>query len=183
MAADAFIHCRVAPEIKAALRAAAARENLTESALIKQLLTAMIRGQLGANPDSALTSPTTPRDSRLYVRLEPSDRLLVQSRAASRGMASATYVAVLVRSHLRSLAPLASEELRALKQVVGQLSACGRLLNQMARELSQGQPSAVPGRQEVVTMLNLCTGLRDHVQRLLVANARSWRLGHEQNPG
>jgi hypothetical protein len=39
------------------------------------------------------------RDARLYVRREPADRLLLTSRATSRGMRSATYVALLVRSH------------------------------------------------------------------------------------
>ena len=58
------------------------------------------------------------RDSRLYVRLRHEDRLLLRERAAARGMAAATYVSVLVRSHLRNLAPLPKEELLALKRSV-----------------------------------------------------------------
>ena len=38
MAAEAFVQCRVAPATKAALRAAAERQQLTESALLKRML-------------------------------------------------------------------------------------------------------------------------------------------------
>src|ERR1700685_2491042 len=44
-------------------------------------------------------------------------------RAAARGMAPATYVSVLTRAHLRSLAPLPKDELQALKRTVGELGS------------------------------------------------------------
>jgi len=47
---------------------------------------------------SRLEPQRTPRDMRLYVRLDPNDRLLLNERAAARGMPAATYAAVLVRS-------------------------------------------------------------------------------------
>ena len=54
-------------------------------------------------------------------------------------MPPATYVSVLTRSHLRSLAPLPSEELLALKRTLGELGSIGRNLNQIARAANQGQ--------------------------------------------
>ena len=53
-------------------------------------------------------------------------------------MRSATYVSVLVRSHLRNLTPLPKEELTALKRSVAELGAIGRNLNQIARGANQG---------------------------------------------
>ena len=78
------------------------------------------------------------RDARLSVRLAPEDRILLSDRATARGMPSATYVSVLVRSHLRNLAPLPKEELLALKRSVAELGAIGRNLNQIARAANQG---------------------------------------------
>lgn len=43
MSADAFIQIRVTPEVKARLQALAERENITESALVRQLLLTMLR--------------------------------------------------------------------------------------------------------------------------------------------
>src|SRR5215469_17754665 len=51
----------------------------------------------------------------------PEDRLLLRERATGRGMAPATYASVLVRAHLRGLAPLPKEELTALKRSVAEL--------------------------------------------------------------
>lgn len=94
--------------------------------------------------------------ARLYVRVREEDRLLLHERAAARGMASATYLSVLLRAHLRSLAPLPKDELAALKRVVGELGAVGRNLNQIARAANQGARVAGPERDEFRTTLKIC---------------------------
>src|ERR1700728_274091 len=179
MAADAFIQCRVTPEIKALVRMLARRDQITESALIKQLLEVVLRSS-AADGLSKLESPRAPRDMRLYVRLDPNDRLMLNERAAARGMPSATYVAVLVRSHLRNLAPLPKQELLALKSAVAELGAIGRNLNHIARALNQGKRATVPGREELRAMLQVGGALRDHVKALLAANAKNWDQGHAE---
>src|SRR6185312_9030388 len=98
------------------------------------------------------------RESRLSIRLDPSDRLLLKERAAARGVPSATYIAALMRSHLRGITPLMKEERLALDRVVSELSAVGRNLNQMARALNRGQGVA-PGWHEVQAMLRVCSAL------------------------
>ena len=120
MAADAFIQCPVTPEIKALVRALARRDQITESALVKQLVEVAVRSSVAAGL-CRLEPQRDPRDMRLYVRLDPNDRLLPNERAAARGIPAATYVAVLVRSHLRNLAPLPKQELLALKSAVAEL--------------------------------------------------------------
>jgi hypothetical protein len=92
-------------------------------------------------------------------------------------MAPATYVSVLTRAHLRSLAPLPREELLALKRTVAELGAIGRNLNQIARAADQGEPADGPGQHGVQLMLRICEALRDHVKALLLANLRSWQEG------
>jgi Bacterial mobilisation protein (MobC) len=180
MAADAFIQCRVTPEIKALVRTLAQRDQITESSLVKQLLEVVLRSSIAAGMTEIEVQRKAPRDMRLYVRLDPNDRLLLNERAAARGMPSATYVAVLVRSHLRHLTPLPRQELLALKTAVAELGAIGRNLNQIARAMNQGQRVAGPGREELRAMLQVGGALRDHVKSLLAGNAKSWDQGHAE---
>ena len=74
MAADVFIQFRVTPEEKALVRALAAREQITESALVKQLLTTTLRSASLQGLQAAEPVERPSRDSRLYVRLDPEDR-------------------------------------------------------------------------------------------------------------
>jgi len=180
MAADAFIQCRVTSETKALIQALADRERITESALVRQLLEVVLRtSALGGTPVLD-ERPTPNRDIRLYVRLDPSDRLLLKERAAARGVPSATYVAALVRSHLRRVTPLMKEDRHSLDRVVGELTAIGRNLNQVARALNLGQSAAVR-RDDVHAMLRVCGALRDHVKALLAANERHWDQGYAES--
>ena len=142
MAADAFIQCRVTPEIKALVRMLARREQrITESALIKQFLEVVLRSSAAAGFVLNWRRKRTPRDMRLYVRLDPNDRLLLnEASSGALDAFKATYVAVLVRSHLRNLTPLPKQELLALKRApwrnLGQ--SARNPVNQIARAMNQG---------------------------------------------
>jgi hypothetical protein len=109
------------------------------------------------------------------------DHLLLHERAAARGMASATYVSVLVRSHLRALTPLPKDELAALQQAVSELGAIGRNLNQITRAFNQGGRITGPGRAEFEAILKICAALRDHTKNLIKANTASWATGYAED--
>ncbi len=175
MTADAFIHCRVTSEVKALVRRVAEREGINESALLKQLLDVVLRTQSLTDLPAPAAPDNVNRDARLYVRLAAEDWRLLKERSSARDMPSATYVALLVRSHLRGAAPLPRAEYQALKQSVLALTAMGRNLNQIARAMNQGSRPPLPGRAEVGAMLKVAEGLRDHFKGLLKANERSWR--------
>jgi predicted DNA-binding protein len=178
MAAEAFVQCRVTPEMKTLLRTLAEREQITESALVRQLLEAMLRRSALEGFPKLEALEKVSRDARLSIRLAPDDRILLCKTAAARGMPSATYVSVLVRSHLRNLAPLPKEELLALKRSVAELGAIGRNLNQIARAANQGGKPSGPGREDLRSMLKVAEALRDHVKSLLRANQISWEQGY-----
>jgi len=179
MVAEAFIHCRVPAATKTALSAVARHQGLTDSALLKRMIDLALQSATAvpAVTAAALGDPG-PRPSRLMVRLQADDRMLLRERAAARGIAPATYVSVLVRSHLRSVAPLPKEELLAVKKAVAELGGIGRNLNQIARAANQGDRVSGPGRQDVQAMIRVCERLRDHVRALLSANLRSWEQGY-----
>ena len=180
MAAEAFIQCRVTSETKALIQALAGRERITESALVRQLLETVLRTTTGGVTPAAGSPERVTRDARLSVRLAPDDRVLLTERASARDMAAATYVSVLVRSHLRGLAPLPKPELLAVKRSVAELSSIARNLNQIARVANQGGRTGAIGRGEVSDMLKVAVGLRDHVKALLKANERSWSAGYAE---
>ena len=183
MVASHFIAARVSSETKARIKTLAEQRQLSESALLKHLLALTLDG--GADPK--LGSPDGARRgaraARLYVRLRPDDQLLLAERAAARGMANASYISVLVRAHLRHLTPLPKDELVAFRRSIAELGAIGRNLNQIARTVQRGGSASGPRREDVVAMLRICTGLRDHFKATLLANLRSWLVGHESpNP-
>ena len=177
MASPPFIAARVTPEMKSRLRSLAEREQKTESAVVRQLLEVVLRTSTDGEIRLFEEKQRSNRDTRLCVRLDPNDRLLLKERAAVRCVPPATYVAALVRSHLRGIAPLLKEERDALDRVVAELTAIGRNLNQVARALNRCQ-SVTPRRDDVQAMLRVCGALRDHVKALLAANERNWNQGY-----
>src|SRR6202140_3766843 len=180
MAAPPFVAARVTPEMKTLLRTLAEREQITESALVRQLLEVMLRMSAKEGFPKLDALEKVSRDARFSIRLAPEDRILLCDRATARGMPAATDVAVLVRAHLRNLAPLPKQELLALKRSVAELGEIGRNLNQIARTANQGATPAGPGRDDLKAMLRVAEALRDHVKALLRANQISWEQGHAE---
>jgi hypothetical protein len=165
--------------VKARVRAVAEQQQLSESALLKRLLEMTLQGRGELRSTDSDRTRKANRTARLYVRLRPEDQLLLAERAAARGMAGATYVSVLVRSHLRNLPPLPKGELLALKSSVAELGAIGRNLNQIARIANESGRVSGPSRDDLRAMLKVSEGLRDHVKALIKLNIDSWANGHE----
>jgi hypothetical protein len=101
----------------------------------------------------------------------------MDARAEARGMRSATYVSVLVRSHLRMLAPLPKDELLALKRSIAELATIGRNINQIANGVNEGGRAPGSVKEEFRAMLKICEALRDNTKALLKANEISWQTG------
>ena len=153
--ANAYITCRVTLQTKALLRALADRDGTNESAIVKQLLHDALRTLSPCADSSQSRPPRIERRERVCVRMGTEDRRLLEERASARGLASGTYVALLVRTHLQGRAPLPTAEYLALRESVLELKVIGRNLNQIAKMLNQGKNGAMPGRTEVDTMLKV----------------------------
>jgi len=117
------------------------------------------------------------------VRLRSDDLLLLRERSRARDMPTSTYVSLLVRSHLRALAPLPPAELEALKRSVAEVGAIGRNINQIARAVNEGQWPHGPNRDDLRTILRALTALRDHFKAVIKANLASWEAGYEKTNG
>ena len=196
MIASHVIKTRVSPDTKARVSEEAQRELLTESLWLRRVVDAALArapasgdrlsrragdGILNEGPrhgqrrDAADTAR-----KRLYVRLRHDDRLILQERAEGRGMPASTYVAALVRAHLRVLAPLPREELAALKRSIAELGSLGRNLNQIARVAHQTGRITGPGRDDLRSMLKICEAMREHIKALVRANVATWESGHAE---
>lgn len=182
MAATHLIAARVSPETKALFRTLAEQQQVTESVLLKRMVDLAVRSVDQSDAQVLRSRHRSFRGSRLCVRLHPDDQLLLRERAAARQMAAATYVSVLVRSHLRTLAPLPKAELMALKRSVAELGALGRNVNQLVRLAHQEARPVGPGREDLRMILKVCEAMRDHIKDLIKANGRSWEAGHATVP-
>jgi hypothetical protein len=190
MTATEILKTRVTPDVKARVAEITQAELLTEAVWLRRLASRAIQEHARGSGDADRHQPSAARGecsrgrgraSRLYVRLRREDRLLLHERAAARGVASATYVSILVRAHLRGLTPLPKDELAVLKLTVGELGAIGRNMNQIARAANQGAKVTGPGRDEFRAILKVCEALRDHTKDLIKANTISWTTGYAED--
>jgi Bacterial mobilisation protein (MobC) len=186
------LKAHVSPEIKLQAKAIAERELLTEAAWLKRLVIREIRAFDSANESGGeprrenyaqrMRVPKGPKGNckPVYVRFRDEDRLLLDARAAARGLRPATYISVLTRAHLRSLTPLPKDEYLALKRSIAELASIGRNINQITKVANQGGRIPDSGGAEFRAMLKICVALRDNTKALLKANETSWESGHAQ---
>jgi hypothetical protein len=190
MSCTEILKARVSQDIKFQARTIAERDLLTESAWLKRLVIREIRACDSANEGRELPRDDTHRARAVrgpkgyckpvYVRFRDEDRRLLDARAAARGMRPATYVSVLVRSHLRSLTPLPKDEYLALKRSIADLASIGRNINQIAKVANGGGRVPDSAGAEFRAMLKICVALRDNTKALLKANVTSWETGHAE---
>jgi hypothetical protein len=164
----------VTRDTKARFAHLALAQGITESALLKRLVDASLVPT--TTVPTRLPEPIKPVVSagRLTIRLRSDDLLLLRERAQAREMPTSTYVSLLVRSHLRALAPLPTAELAALKRSVAEISAVGRNFNQIARAMNQGHRVSDLSKADLRALLRALNGLRVHFKEMINANLASW---------
>lgn len=192
MSCTEILRARVSPETRRQVKAIADSELLSEGVWLKRLVLRELRACNRPNGDGTeVDGAQGKRPSReprrsggcgkpMLVRLRNEDRLLLDARAEARGMRPATYASVLLRSHLRRLAPLPKDELLALKRSIGELAAIGRNINQIAKAANEGGRPPSSAREEFRAMLKICEALRDNTKALLKANVTSWHTGYDE---
>ena len=188
------IKARVSPDTKMRVDEAAQRQLLTESVWLRRAIDAALRSEpvsedglihrarIGRSQEEPSFGPRSAR-TRICIRVRHGDTLILRERAEARGMPAATYIAVLLRAHLRALAPLPSEEIAALKRSVAELSAIGRNLNQIARVAQQTGRITGPNRDDLRSMLKVCEAMREHVKELVRVNMETWESGYAEAVG
>jgi hypothetical protein len=181
MVASTVINTRIDADTRERFAALATANGVSESALMKRLILTALAGFHGADTPTSRPLETL-QTTRLSFRLRPDDQALLKERAAARALPTGTYVSLLIRAHLRNLAPLPTVELNVLKASLSEVSAIGRNLNQIARALNQGSTASPPAVADLQTMMRVLTAIRDHFRALINANLASWNIGYEKAP-
>ena len=105
MSGNVHLKAWVSSDTKARFAAFARSQEVSESAMLKRMVEALIGD--GSVCVGVVSPPgPVPASGRISVRLAVDDLLILRERSQIRGMPPATYVSYLVRSHLRHLAPL-----------------------------------------------------------------------------
>ena len=146
------IATRVPPDTRARFAALAARPHLSASNLLAKRVDEVVKTHADISPGSTgQRAPNEPESSagfadRLTLRLRKGDRALAAQRAHSRGMKTASYLALLIHNHVRDAAVLPPNELDQIKVTGAQLAALGRQLRMfgMPNTLSESEASG-PG--------------------------------------
>ena len=176
----AVLGTRTSSETKARFAALAAQQGLTESALLALLVDKVVAANTTSDVvESAHRTPEMECASdRLTLRLRPGDRTLADARAAARRMKTSSYLAMLVRTHVRGTPVMPPAELDELKGLVGHLAALGRQLRSMgdAASASGGMANATadPLLLEVGTTVE---SVRQAVAGVVRTNLMSWETG------
>jgi hypothetical protein len=174
------IGTRTSSETKIRFAALAARQGLTESALLALL----VENVLAANTmGSAQIAVDRSRDEgcandRLTLRLRPGDRALADARAAGRRMKTASYLSMLVRTHVRGTAVMPPAELDELKAVAGHLAAVGRQLRSFIA--AGGREGAGVSSSDALLrdVGNTVESVREMVASVVRTNLISWEAGN-----
>ena len=168
----------VSLETKQRFAAMAQHAGLSESALLKRMVELTIQGTQVPDASPVGAPGKVNRDSRLYVRLRPEDHLLLRERAVGRGMAAATYVSMLVRTHLRGTAPIPDRELSEFRRSVALLGEIARYLHNLTRVTPPTMPTGTATVADLHALLRACEGLRTNTKALIAANVTSWETGN-----
>ena len=166
-------------QLKERFAIAARAQGVSESALLRRLVEVSLPRIHSADESIGPLDPL-PVGWRISVRLRADDLLLLRERALAREIPVSTYVSLLVRSHLRSVVPLPTAELAALKRSLAEVGAIGRNLNQIARAVNEQQWSSGPDRVVLQQMIRVLTAMRDHIKGLIIANLKSWDSGGDK---
>lgn len=101
MDAPDLVATRVSPETTSKIRPFAERQQRSESALLRQLLYLATRDARDPEAHALRSSRRRLRGSRVNLRLNSDDLMLLMQRAQARDMPLATFVAVVIRAYLR----------------------------------------------------------------------------------
>jgi hypothetical protein len=171
---------RTSSETKARFAALAAQQGLTESALLGLLVDKLLAANVahGTFPTVGRRPDEGRAGERLTLRLRPGDRALADTKARARRMKTSSYLAMLVRAHVRSAAVMPPAELEELKCLAGHLAALGRQLRcVVAAERVQGMSAAV-SQELLVEVGTTVESVREAVSSVVRMNLINWGAGN-----
>ena len=176
----AVLGTRTSSETKARFAALAAQQGITESALLALLIDKVVAGNTASD---AIESAHRTREGeqasdRLTLRLRPGDRALADAKAAARRMKTSSYLAMLVRTHVRGTPVMPPAELDELKGLVGHLAALGRQLRATGDLVSASRGMTGATAHLLLEVGTTVESVRQAVAGVVRTNLISWETGN-----
>ena len=174
------IATRVPPETSARLAALAARHHLSASTLLAKMVDEVLKtnGEISLDSGAQRFPRESERDvgpaDRITLRLRNGDRALAAQRAHSRGMKTASYLALLIHNHVRDAAVLPPNELDQIKVTTAQLAALGRQLRTFGVPNTQPAPVAPDLGEAIASVRREVEVTREATAALVRRNLISW---------
>jgi hypothetical protein len=182
----AVLSTRASVETKAHFAALAARQGLSESALLALLIEQVVARNAGSTVLAAQEVPAGIEseggrsNDRLTLRLRPGDRVLADARASARRMKTASYLSMLIHTHVRGAPVMPPAELDELKALTGHLGAIGRQLRALGerRALTSGNCFSQSSDALMGEVGELVDTVRESVAAVVRMNLISWEAGN-----
>jgi hypothetical protein len=177
------IGTRVPPETTARFAALAARHHLSASTLLAKMVDEVLKTHGEISPGSGAqrfpheTKSDVGAADRITLRLRQGDRALATGRAHSRGMKTASYLALLIHNHVRDAAVLPPNELDQIKVTGARLAALQRQLRMF------GMPNTLPGPvasdlgEAIASIRREVEAAREATAAIVRRNLISWGTG------
>ncbi|WP_225613141.1 hypothetical protein [Variovorax sp. VRV01] len=177
------IATRVPPETRAHFVALAARHHLSASTLLAKMVDEVLKTHgdisLGSGGQRSLreTENSVGLADRITLRLRNGDRVLAAERAQSRGMKTASYLALLIHNHVRDAAVLPPNELDQIKVTNAQLAALGRQLRMFGMPNTLAHPVAPDLGEAIARVRQEVEEAREAAAAIVRRNLVSWETG------
>ncbi|WP_418146107.1 hypothetical protein ABL850_22800 [Variovorax paradoxus] len=177
------IATRVPPEMRARFAALAARHHLSASSLLAKMVDEVLKTHGDISPGSGAQRFPHEAESdigaadRITLRLRQGDRVLATERAHSRGMKTASYLALLIHNHVREAAVLPPNELDQIKVTGARLAALGRQLRMFGMPNTQSEPVASDLGEAIASVRREVEAAREAAAALVRRNLISWETG------
>lgn len=134
------LQTRCSPEIKERFRALASHHALTESMLLRRMVTAVLVEHADEIPASSVMWTRGGRGGQggqIKLRLRPGEVSAIRALAEPEGYSAQAWIVRQLRYRLEGALPFAKEELNALREALRELGALGRNLNKVLHILQR----------------------------------------------
>jgi hypothetical protein len=173
------ITVRPSAEEKRLFAALASKHGMSESKLALIAVRSLVRDNFPNGLASDIPVPVhDPSTDRITIRLRPGDLRAIAQRAAARQMRPSKYVAALVRGHVLSNPPLATNELEALKQAIFVLAKYGTVWARVVRSLPQEGGEFAELIRLVTQTRAAFESLEERTYDLVYESLRSWESAY-----
>ncbi|WP_230559077.1 hypothetical protein [Variovorax paradoxus] len=180
---SSVIGTRVSPETRAHFVALAARHHLSASSLLAKMVDEVLKTNGESWLDSGGQRPAGESENRpgvadrITLRLRKGDRALAAQRAHSRGMKTASYLALLIHNHVHDAAVLPPNELDQIKATAARLAALGRQLRMFGMPNTQPEPGAPDLGEAIAAVRQEVEEAREATVAIVRRNLISWETG------